>query len=78
NDIAGGAGDLGDRMRRGFGGFTGSQQGSPKDTDAPSDGPEGTGGPKTPDDGPPRDGALSRDAGGAGRPGPDALGRAPT
>ncbi|MGX1030582.1 Zn-dependent protease with chaperone function [Streptomyces ambofaciens] len=70
NDIAGGAGDLGDRMRRGFGGFTGSQPRPPEDGDgdgpgkgpgpeAPGEGPEGPGGggPQAPRDGSPRDGA---------------------
>jgi CRISPR/Cas system CMR-associated protein Cmr1 (group 7 of RAMP superfamily) len=59
NDIAGGAGDLGDRMRRGFGGFTSSQQRPPRDTDGTdgTDGAKGPGGPETPDDRPPRDGS---------------------
>ncbi|WP_081236492.1 M48 family metallopeptidase [Streptomyces viridosporus] len=48
SDIAGGAGDLGDRVRRGFGGFTSSAPRPPKDP--------GTA-PGPADDGPPRDGA---------------------
>jgi hypothetical protein len=36
NDLAGGAGDLGGRVRRGFGGFA---SGAPKDQNAPQDQP---------------------------------------
>jgi hypothetical protein len=51
SDIAGGAGDLGGRVRRGFGGFAG---GTPKDQTAPNDrtAPEDRTSPK---DQPPRD-----------------------
>ncbi|GGS18789.1 M48 family metallopeptidase [Streptomyces griseoviridis] len=50
NDIAGGAGDLGGRVRRGFGGFTSAQPG-PKDGGNGPEGPEDApGGPG--DDGP--------------------------
>lgn len=49
NDIAGGAGDLGDRMRRGFGGFTGSQPRPPEDDGGPAQGPGGSGRPDGPD-----------------------------
>lgn len=55
NDIAGGAGDLGDRVRRGFGGFTSS---GPRPAQGP-DGPQEPGTPSDPDTGggrPPRDG----------------------
>jgi hypothetical protein len=45
SDIAGGAGDLGGRVRRGFGGFAG---GTPKDQTAPED-------RTSPKDQPPRD-----------------------
>ncbi|KFG75551.1 peptidase M48 [Streptomyces mutabilis] len=59
NDIAGGAGDLGDRMRRGFGGFTSSHSRPPEDADgSSSEGPDGTpGGSQAPDDRPPGGGA---------------------
>ncbi|CAL9565883.1 M48 family metallopeptidase [Streptomyces sp. Tu 3180] len=51
SDIAGGAGDLGDRVRRGFGGFTSPGPRPPR-------GPREPGTPSgTEDDGPPRDGA---------------------
>jgi hypothetical protein len=49
-DIAGGAGDLGDRVRRGFSGFTGAAP--PKDQ--PRDQPPTDG--RSPKDTPPRDG----------------------
>jgi hypothetical protein len=55
NDLAGGAGDLGERMRRGFGGFTGSQPRPPKSPGGPGD----AAGPGTPDgDGAPGDGGT--------------------
>ena len=48
-DITGGAGDLGDRVRRGFGGFTGSSRGpSSGPSSAPEEGPAGDDGPEGP------------------------------
>ncbi|MEU0188602.1 M48 family metallopeptidase [Streptomyces afghaniensis] len=53
-DLAGGAGDLGDRVRRGFGGFTNPAQKPPgPETPGPSDSSSGSPG----DDQPPRDGS---------------------
>ncbi|MFG2805579.1 M48 family metallopeptidase [Streptomyces massasporeus] len=49
-DLAGGAGDLGDRVRRGFGGFTNA---SPKPPQGPQTGPSDS----SEDDRPPRDGS---------------------
>jgi Zn-dependent protease with chaperone function len=66
NDLAGGAGDLGERVRRGFGGFggfTGSQPRPPKSPGGPGDaaGPEAPGDGGTPGGRPPREGTDRRD-----------------
>lgn len=53
-DLAGGAGDLGDRVRRGFGGFTNPGQ-KPPGPGAPGPSDSSSGSPD--DDQPPRDGS---------------------
>ncbi|MFE9921205.1 M48 family metallopeptidase [Streptomyces sp. NPDC005774] len=56
SDIAGGAGDLGGRVRRGFGGFTSSGPGSAQGPGGPQE-PGTSSDPDTGDDRSPRDGA---------------------
>ncbi|MFC5956375.1 M48 family metallopeptidase [Streptomyces pratens] len=56
SDIAGGAGDLGGRVRRGFGGFTSSGPGSAQGPGGPQE-PGTSSDPDAGDDRPPRDGA---------------------
>ncbi|AIR98361.1 M48 family metallopeptidase [Streptomyces glaucescens] len=67
-DLAGGAGDLGDRVRRGFGGFTGTARG-----DRPGDKAGGTGRTDGPDGGT----GGAGESGGTGGPGETGEGRGP-